>query len=339
MSDKRFFGFGEFGAWVRSQVAEVTDLVAAKLGVEDTAANSHRLEGKTLAEVISRITHGDASFAAPAVGFTPFASYRYNTSGQNGIFKVEDGFVAGFNMNLVAPNENGELVYDFDGLDTRNVQGHVYGQNSSGVYQDYEASLDVPGNKVQNLRLEFTPTVAETLRVTVNTIGGSGQDGFYFRAEGGSKALYEGDPFEFTVDPNAVSGYTNPLENARNINYLEISAFKGTVNAIAYLSHVNLVLERLVDGQWVNLFLTGSGGLSLDSLVAQDSQLAQRIGAVETGKLDVDAQAADSAQLAGHTVEHFATADAVAQLEADVNTMLTDLTAAFNAGADKINAV
>lgn len=339
MSEKRFFGFGEFGTWVRAQVEGVTNLLSSKLGVEDTAVNSHRLEGKTLAEVIARITNGDVSLGAPAVGFTPYASYRYNTSAQMGIFKVEDGFTAGFNMNLASPNANGELVYDFDGEGTRTVQGRVYGSNSSGTYQDYESSLVVPGNKVQNLRLEFSPDVVETLRVTVNTIGGTGQDGFYFRAGGSAKALYEGEPYEFTVDPNAESGYTNPLENARNINYLEIAAFKGTVDAVAYLSHVNLVLERLVEGQWVNLFLTGSGGLSLVSLDSENDQLAGRVSAVETNKLNSDAQAADAALFAGQAPEHYATAQAVQQLEADVNTMLTDLTAAFNAGADKINAV
>jgi len=56
-------------------------------------------------------------------------------------------------------------------------------------------------------------------------------------------------------------------------------------------------------------------------------------------KLNVDAVAVDSAKLGGQEPTHFATAQAVTQLEADVNTMLTDLTAAFNAGADKINAV
>jgi len=56
-------------------------------------------------------------------------------------------------------------------------------------------------------------------------------------------------------------------------------------------------------------------------------------------KLDATAAAVDSAKLGGQLPTHYATAEAVTQLEADVNTMLTDLTAAFNAGADKINAV
>lgn len=56
-------------------------------------------------------------------------------------------------------------------------------------------------------------------------------------------------------------------------------------------------------------------------------------------KLDANATAVDSAKLGGQEPTHYATAEAVTQLEADVNTMLTDLTAAFNAGADKINAV
>lgn len=56
-------------------------------------------------------------------------------------------------------------------------------------------------------------------------------------------------------------------------------------------------------------------------------------------KLDATAVAVDSAKLGGQLPTHYATAEAVTQLEADVNTMLTDLTAAFNAGADMINAV
>jgi len=56
-------------------------------------------------------------------------------------------------------------------------------------------------------------------------------------------------------------------------------------------------------------------------------------------KLNADAIAVDSAKLGGQEPTHFATAQAVTQLEADVNTMLTDLTAAFNAGTETINAV
>lgn len=53
MSEKRFFGFVEFGAWVRSQVDGVANLLSSKLGVEDTAVNSHLLEGATKAGVIA----------------------------------------------------------------------------------------------------------------------------------------------------------------------------------------------------------------------------------------------------------------------------------------------
>ena len=54
-------------------------------------------------------------------------------------------------------------------------------------------------------------------------------------------------------------------------------------------------------------------------------------------KLDVGAQAADSANLGGQTPEYFATAAAVTQLETDVNAMLTDLTTAFQNGATTIS--
>lgn len=55
MSEKRFFGFAEFGTWVRDQIDGVTNLLSSKLGVEDTAVNSHLLEGSTKAEVISDV--------------------------------------------------------------------------------------------------------------------------------------------------------------------------------------------------------------------------------------------------------------------------------------------
>jgi len=55
-------------------------------------------------------------------------------------------------------------------------------------------------------------------------------------------------------------------------------------------------------------------------------------------KLDVAATATDSALLGGQSPDHFATSAAVTQLESEVSGALTELTAAFTAGADKINA-
>lgn len=59
MSEKRFFGFGEFGVWVRSQVQtltdglnlkanqnEVSDALATKLNVNAAAADSEKLGGQ-----------------------------------------------------------------------------------------------------------------------------------------------------------------------------------------------------------------------------------------------------------------------------------------------------
>ena len=281
-------------------VANLTTLVGQKLDANGTAVNSQRLEGKTLAEVIGRITNGEVSFGASAVEFTPYAEYL-NAAGRTQSFKVEDGFQAGFNMNLTMPNERGELVYDFDGVGTYNVTGSVYGQDYQGVYQDYTAAFDVPGNKLQVLRLAFNPTEVTQMRVTVNSIAGVGQDAFYFRTGSESRSLYEDDPYEFTLDPNAESGYLNEQENARNINLLEIGAFSSAVVVIAHLSHVTFVLERLVNGQWVNVFATGGGGLSLVALDTENDQLAQRLSAVETGKLNSDAQAFDSAKLEGRS--------------------------------------
>lgn len=302
MSGKRYFGFADFASWVRDQVSGVTDLLNAKLGSEDTAVNSHRLEGKSLAEVIARITNGEVSFGPSVVAFDTFHEYRYNAGGQRGELSSAAAVDAGFNMVLASPNEQGELVFQFDGQGSFNASGSVYGRNSQEVYEDYETTLlEVPGNKLQDLTLRFAPTEIAQMRVTVNSIAGVGQDGFYFRTGSESKALYEGDPYEFTLDPNAESGYLNEQENARNINFLQISAFKGSLNAIAHLSQVSLVLEQQINGEWVNVFAGGAAGLSLVALDTENDQLAQRLGAVETGKLNSDAQAFDSAKLEGST--------------------------------------
>lgn len=77
---------------------------------------------------------------------------------------------------------------------------------------------------------------------------------------------------------------------------------------------------------------------STNQAVATKANQNEVSDALDT-KLDATAVAVDSAKLGGQLPNHYATAEAVTQLEADVNTMLTDLTAAFNAGADKINAV
>lgn len=68
MSEKRFFGFGEFGAWVRSQVQtltdglnlkanqnEVSDALDNKLDATAVAVDSAKLEGRTKAQVISDV--------------------------------------------------------------------------------------------------------------------------------------------------------------------------------------------------------------------------------------------------------------------------------------------
>ena len=77
---------------------------------------------------------------------------------------------------------------------------------------------------------------------------------------------------------------------------------------------------------------------STNQAVATKANQNEVSDALDT-KLDATAVAVDSAKLGGQLPAHYATAEAVAQLEADVNTMLTDLTASFNAGADMINAV
>lgn len=55
MSEKRFFGFGEFGAWVRSQIQTLTDHLNLKLGKTEQAADSAKLEGRSKAQVISDV--------------------------------------------------------------------------------------------------------------------------------------------------------------------------------------------------------------------------------------------------------------------------------------------
>ena len=55
MSEKRFFGFVEFGAWVRSQVQTLTDHLNLKLGKTEQAADSAKLEGSTKAQVITDV--------------------------------------------------------------------------------------------------------------------------------------------------------------------------------------------------------------------------------------------------------------------------------------------
>ena len=77
---------------------------------------------------------------------------------------------------------------------------------------------------------------------------------------------------------------------------------------------------------------------STNQAVATKANQNEVSDALDT-KLDATATAVDSAKLGGQLPTHYATAEAVTQLEADVNTMLTDLTDAFNEGADKINAV
>ena len=97
MSEKRFFGFVEFGAWVRSQVQTLTDYlnlklgevntrmdgvdqtlqskadqsaldstnqaVATKLDANATAVDSSKLEGSTKAQVIGEARNGLATTA------------------------------------------------------------------------------------------------------------------------------------------------------------------------------------------------------------------------------------------------------------------------------------
>jgi len=107
--------------------------------------------------------------------------------------------------------------------------------------------------------------------------------------------------------------------------------------------HLNLKLGEVntrMDGVDQTL-LNKADQSALDSTnqaVATKANQNEVSDALDT-KLDATATAVDSAKLGGQLPTHYATAEAVTQLEADVNTMLTDLTAAFNAGADKINAV
>lgn len=90
MSEKRFFGFVEFGAWVRAQVDGLTTLVGQKLDATATAANSSKLEGSSKAEVVAEAVAGSAGAIAAKLGKTEQAADSAKLEGRTKAQVISD---------------------------------------------------------------------------------------------------------------------------------------------------------------------------------------------------------------------------------------------------------
>lgn len=314
--------------------SEIDLLDAAKLGKDDTAADSSKLEGKTLAEVLqlSGVTPDDFSIAPLNV----FLGVDYAAMGSHPVGEWSGPAVVAFmgSPEMVATGAATGFLY------VSVVESNVGGVAAKVVTRRVE--LGHATEQGQTFQETFTLTVGDA------QVSGTG-----FKTAGLSAAELEAALLEIT------GGSTETLQEISD-NLAAFIAKKATgaeaiagtddekyITALALKAKVDDAIAALVDGAPLALDTLKELAVALQD---SESELAALVLVVD-GKLGKTETAADSAKLDGKTAAELATerdaaiAAAVEPVQTQVDGVADDvealaqaITDAFNEASDSLEA-